>query len=466
MYPKYFKSFLSFFICFLLISSIHVKGVTSNLEYDNFLVNQRIQDGSKFIMNNLYDGKDGGFYISCESDGNNPITLKYSSFQAFSALAFYNLYLNLHDQLYWNLAESAIDFLIGNLWDTSYLGFYHCSDRSGNISNVESGKLPTIKDSAYQSWAILALVKSYELKNNKEILPLINQTLTFLFQKLWDENNSIFYKWTERDGSNPLKIVLSYYNFWIITALIKAYRIFYNSQYMEYVNKTVNYLYANLWNSTSQYFYYSGDSYRTPIDKSNYLIVQSAALIALNELYLETRNITHYLFIQNITKSIIDNLWDSRNNGFFDLIFQNTTQFSKNPSIQAAAIYAYINLNLSNTTQISYQNYTIATLNFILKSLWDSVSSGYFYEYLPNGTSMSSEKWLIDQIWVLYALSFFDSDGLFSFNLLIIIPELCIFALLFFLICRNLKMKSLNGNQKTFILQYFGKMVYIEIFSY
>jgi mannose/cellobiose epimerase-like protein (N-acyl-D-glucosamine 2-epimerase family) len=419
--------------------------LANSQQYDNSLIEQRIQEGCNFIIDHLWDNNYGGFFKTCESNGSYPVTLKYASFQAFSALAFYNLYLNLHDQVYWDLADSAINFLVDHLWDALYGGFFHCSDRKGNVSNVDYSKLPSIKDAGYQAWCAFALFKSFDLTKRNEILILANKTLNFLIEKLWNKTYFIFSKLSEADGSNPEDITISYYDFWIISALIKGYHFFSNDLFLGYALATINYLFKYLWNSINQCFYYSSFLNGTLIDKSTYLVVQTSALLALNDLYLLTGNETYYQYIQNISNSLIYHLWDPLNNGFFDIAYSDGTNSSKNPSIQATQIYSFTLSELSNNTERFTSNYTIANLNFIIEKMWDSTYGGYFYAYSQDGTPISFEKWVIDQVWVLYALSLLVS-GRFDANLIIlfiVIAVVCVSGWLLYKFHKKFSLKIL-----------------------
>lgn len=446
MKSKFFRISFLVFVCFLFINFNCNTNLANNQQYDSTLVDSRVKEGCSFIIDHLFDDYYGGFFKSCETNGSYQNILKYASFQAFSALAFYNLYLNLHEQVYRYLADSAVNFLVDHLWDTLYGGFYHCSDRSGNVSNVATNKLPKIKDSGYQAWSALALFRNFELTNNNEIFILANKTLNFLMEKLWNKTYSIFYKLSDADGSHPEGITVSYYDFWIISALIKGYQMFSNALFLDYAKKTIDYLYEYLWNGTNQCFYYSAFLNGTLIDKSIYLVVQTSALLALNDLYLLTGNKTYSQSIKNISNSVINHLWDPLYDGFFDIAYSDGTNSSKSPSIQATQVYSFTLLELSNSSERFIHNYTIANLNFILETMWDSLNGGYFYDYSRNGTPLSSEKWIIDQVWVLYTLSFYVSSN-WNPNLivlLIFIVGICILGVILYKSHRQFSISNLK----------------------
>lgn len=95
------------------------------------LLSDRINQTVGFMLENLWDSEFGGFYYSCNSNGSLPNTDKYTITNSWAILAFLDLYLATNNFSYYLIAEEISNFLNTYLWDYEYAGFHHFGSREG-----------------------------------------------------------------------------------------------------------------------------------------------------------------------------------------------------------------------------------------------------------------------------------------------------------------------------------------------
>ncbi len=156
-----------------------------------------------FLINNLWDTTYGGFYSSY-----NPFydvmveTHKYTWYQAWPALALMEYYEVTGNISYLSYATDAINFMLNNLWDNNFKAFVNNATDDGTISPTTYF---TLTD---QAAAILTLSKNYNITGNSSILNnYLVPIISFVKKYLWNNFNNQFYSSCELDGTNPSSLI-------------------------------------------------------------------------------------------------------------------------------------------------------------------------------------------------------------------------------------------------------------------
>ncbi|MFX0137272.1 MAG: hypothetical protein ACFFDN_26780, partial [Candidatus Hodarchaeota archaeon] len=202
----------------------------------------------QFTLSNLRDNNSEAFirYQLSNKSYNEEGLRIYSSLNIWSYFAFTEVSKYKNNIFYReNYAIPAFNFVLNNLLNDTLFGVLHWCYPDGSFPPPANQSL--FNDSktiltTYQSWWILSLLDRYEYENDSIYLDYANKSLDFLITTLWDPINYGFYF----DLSSHSGVINTKKDTWSQTnaleALLKAYKITNNQSYLFYINKTVDFL--------------------------------------------------------------------------------------------------------------------------------------------------------------------------------------------------------------------------------
>ncbi|MHA1378729.1 MAG: hypothetical protein ACTSRG_10140 [Candidatus Helarchaeota archaeon] len=351
--------------------------------YKDFVFNN-INNSISFILSNLKNSTDGGFYeyVNLTAGGQNN-TKKYTSNNALMVISLVDVYLENQSLNYLQQANETMEFLLKNLYynlSVNVLGGFVNYIENNGVSH--SNTLYT----ADNALAILALLKLYEITQNTTLVKIANQTLTYMNQILWDsEYEGYFQNNASINGSkytedNLLAIMANleffhtyYYDYEDqINALIKAEkvqeRIFNNLSISNglILNSSRNWTISTFANSTKE---------------------NSLGILALLKFYDSTSNQTYIRMAENISIYLRKNLYNSIFQGF-NYSISNTTKLLESNSW---AVQAYLEL-YEKTENITYYLQGRNVSFFLENYLWDSINQIYNYSV---DSGAAAQNWTI-----------------------------------------------------------------------
>ncbi|MFQ5820329.1 MAG: AGE family epimerase/isomerase [Candidatus Heimdallarchaeota archaeon] len=331
------------------------------------LILDRITGAADSLIRDFWD-EDGAFLFVAYPQLHHPRTWrKYALYQSIAFSAMITAHRLSGEGTYLSKAKMAVDFMLQQLWDALYGGFYF-SDLNGTID--------TIKDTQSQAMAISALISAFDQFGTKIYLERARQTVDFALTHLWDRNNNGFYAYSTANGTIPhserVKRIVT--QALMISALSDMYRKFNDSLYLDYINNTISFSMNHLWDpSNGGFFAYSSEdgltideTHSKATSKQFYMIL---ALLETFEIYrglsqsskvpwaLEYSN---YLFgIILGTLEFVLRLWDMDYGGFYSAQcmmgeMQNTNKYAISQALGMEVLLKTLDVGLPIVTNFRW----------------------------------------------------------------------------------------------------------------
>ncbi|MHA1384628.1 MAG: AGE family epimerase/isomerase, partial [Candidatus Helarchaeota archaeon] len=285
-------------------------------------------------------------------------------------------------------SDELIKYITNNLWDSNADVFIRYQ-LANNTFNEEG----TRTYASLNCWAYFAFVEATKFKNNSHyIQTYANPALEYVITNLLNHTIYGVHHWCFKNGSfpspeqtdiyNDSTLIFTTYQSWITLALLDRYEFDNNQTYLEYANKTVNYLITELWDSTNYGFLYTLNPNDRVNESKKDTWFQSWAVKALIEAYRKTNNQTYLFYINRTVDFMLKYLWDGTYGGFFSYSEANGSHVDTDKIIfcQAGPVIALTAVAdvLNNQSLIS--NYVEPTLNFTYCYLWDENAGQFYYE--------------------------------------------------------------------------------------
>lgn len=297
-----------------------VKSTNSNSITDNNFLNGRVRATLNFIDWVLYDSSYGGFYHYSDRSGLNKDEFKYASLHAWVSMVYLNLSPILKSENIENKGYNALSFLINNLWDNDNGGFWHCVTRNGSISQAPIDRFPRQKYTTYQAWACLWLINAYKYSLDLQYLSYANSSLEFLINHLWDDEYHGFFRSCRENGSMIEDIKEVYGQFWAVAALLEYSKIQNNDSIrINYISPTLEFIFTYLWDPINGGFFDKCYGNGTYPDSIKNIFNQASSIYSLIQIYKFTLNETYLdAYITPSIQFILKFLWDPTYQGFYE----------------------------------------------------------------------------------------------------------------------------------------------------
>jgi len=146
-----------------------------------------VKNNVDFWIKYAYDPTYGGFYSSIGRDGtilNN--NQKSLISQTRHGYGFTRAFMLTGDEMYLDYAESALNFLFDYGWDNVNGGWYCFAKRDGTIDNDRVWNPNTKKWGFQQQYALLGVVANYEATRNENVKNWLDRGINSLYTNMWD----------------------------------------------------------------------------------------------------------------------------------------------------------------------------------------------------------------------------------------------------------------------------------------
>jgi len=146
-----------------------------------------VKNNVDFWIKYAYDPTYGGFYSSIGRDGtilNN--NQKSLISQTRHGYGFTRAFMLTGDEMYLDYAESALNFLFDYGWDNVNGGWYCFAKRDGTIDNDRAWNPNTKKWGFQQQYALLGIVANYEATRNENVKNWLDKGINSLYTNMWD----------------------------------------------------------------------------------------------------------------------------------------------------------------------------------------------------------------------------------------------------------------------------------------
>ncbi|MHA1300471.1 MAG: hypothetical protein ACTSO9_13715, partial [Candidatus Helarchaeota archaeon] len=338
--------------------------------YLDFVFNN-VNDSLTFIFENLLNVSDGGFYesVNLTAGGQND-TRKYTTTNALMIISLVDLYLNNNSLNYLEQANKTMDFMLNSLYynlSTDALGGFVNYIENDNVTH---SNLLYTSDNAF---AILALLKMYQVIKNETFVKVANRTLTYMNEILWDSEYDGYFQ--NNATINGSKYITD--NLLAILANLEVFKEYYYDYEFEInafrkAEAIMNRILENFSYDTGLAIYKSRNW--SIITLGNQTDINSLGIIALLKYYEYLGNTTYIRLAENLSIFLRQNLY---NNGFqgFNYSFTNTTKYLETNSW---ALEAFMDL-YEQTGNISYYLIGRNVSMFLNNYLWDSFNKIYNY---------------------------------------------------------------------------------------
>jgi mannobiose 2-epimerase len=133
-----------------------------------------------FWCRHAVDGEHGGFFTHLDRTGRvDAHANKNTAMQARMVYAFSVGYALTGNQLYLQLAQHGVTFLLEHIWDSSHGGWYEEVRREGAVENAK-------KSTYTQSYVIIGLAEYCSVTHDTAVRPFIEQTIFRMDRFAWD----------------------------------------------------------------------------------------------------------------------------------------------------------------------------------------------------------------------------------------------------------------------------------------
>ncbi|MHA1378168.1 MAG: AGE family epimerase/isomerase [Candidatus Helarchaeota archaeon] len=356
--------------------------------------NYYFDDLIKFTLNNLWDKDSRAFLKYQLANGNyDDVGLRtYASLNIWAYFAFKNASDYKNSPLYREkYAIPALEYVINNLLNKSYFGVYHWCYKNGSLPVTGHKYYNDSRNiySTYQAWITLALLDFYHYTNNETYLNYANKTVDFLINKLWDPVNYGFYYNYFPNNESVYSDKYSWYQSWPLEALLKAYEVTNNQSYLYYINKTVDFLDKYFWDDIYGGFYSNSEINGSNVNTDKYLTNQAGIIISFLS---AARILNNQSYITKYIEPTLNFtkyfLW----NDSFGQFYSRTNSSGGNPYnlIITSEISVMIDAILKytkDTGNYTYYNLTTIALNHLVNYMWDLTYYGFYKEFDYNSIS-------------------------------------------------------------------------------
>ncbi|MDD2798050.1 MAG: AGE family epimerase/isomerase [Bacteroidales bacterium] len=178
-------------ICISVLFSISITKAQYVVKSPNILnpdLNiEYVKKNMAFWARNSYDPLYGGFFSSVGQTGNLLNTDQKSLIvQTRHGYGFTRAFMLTGDEIYLDYAKSALDFLFKYGWDSTNGGWYCFANRDGSIDNDRAWNPNTKKWGFQQQYALLGIVANYEATRNSEVKKWMDKGVNSLYTNMWD----------------------------------------------------------------------------------------------------------------------------------------------------------------------------------------------------------------------------------------------------------------------------------------
>ncbi|MHA1798603.1 MAG: hypothetical protein ACTSVY_09165 [Candidatus Helarchaeota archaeon] len=337
---------------------------------------QRAHDVFNFLITQAQNITDHGFWKFVNLTGGTNDTTRTTQASALSILAGIELMLtNLSNQNILNKTIEIADFMVNNLLynvnHSDYRAFF------SNISNdlTLRSSFVNVSDNAL---AILSLLDLYPYEKNETYLSVVNESLTFLNEVLWDDENGGYYSSNQTiNGTKNVydNLLAALANIKITLLPVDVYDYEYKINARNKAKQILNLIFTNLYNGSDieGIAEYSNKYWNVSVN-SNDTLTNSLGIHTYLTYYSSYGNDTYLSLAENISKFLDLNVFDSQR-GLF-----NTSSLNFQKSLEANFWTVQAKMDLYGASNnLSYYVSAIQLNNNITLSFYNDTEDAYDY---------------------------------------------------------------------------------------
>ena len=373
---------------------------------------QRARDIYDFLISQAQNHTDNGFWTNVNLTGGSNDTYRSTSAAAVAIIASLELMIsNFSNPTILNETIEIADFMISNLLHfvnkSNYKAFFT------NISNdlTQISNMVNVSDNAL---AIIALLRLYEYDNNETYLSIVNDSLTFLNDVLWDDEYGGYYSSNQTIGGN--KIV--YDNLLAVLANLEAtfideYHFFDYEAKINARNRAeliLNKVIDNLYNDTdlegiAEY----SNRYWNVTNNNNESLTNGLAIYIFTFSHNSYENQTFLDISENISRFLDLNLFDDQR-GLFNASTSNTQK-----QLEANLWIIISKLQLFETNDnVSYYLDAILLNNNLTTGFYNDTENAYNHIINFEGTNTTLKYSYANSLAIMMNLAFKFPDFLLT----------------------------------------------------
>jgi len=200
------------FFCFseinaqYVVKSDHILNPDLNIEY--------VKSNAKFWIDHAFDSNKGGFFSNIDKAGNvlsskdvhTGATYYRKSLisQTRQGYGFTRAFMLTGDEKYLTYAKSALDFLTSYGWDKTNGGWYCFAKSDGTLDDGQWWNPNTGKWGFQQHYALVGIIANYEATRDASIKSWMDKGINALYTNMWDSRSGYegYYTDTDLNWSN------------------------------------------------------------------------------------------------------------------------------------------------------------------------------------------------------------------------------------------------------------------------
>jgi len=338
-----------------------------------------------------------------------------------------------------------MEFWIKNAYDSDFGGFFSNVNQFGNVTTLTPQR-PGFEKVPYKRKSLIAqsrhgfgFTKAFMLTGDEKYLDYAQSALDFLYNYGWDNVNDGWYCFAKSDGTidytqydlRDLNQKWSFQQHYALLGIVAHYEATRNSKTKEFMNKGLNSLYSNLWDSRSGYegyYEYADYDWKNKREKGFTATVDAITTNA-ESIYLITKEEKYKTRLlqlaDNITDHFIPQMDNAKVKALYPEVFNTDWTVNLNGS-KTGSIGHFLKTAwclgrtyLCDTTRTEYKEAAIKILNEAWNykngdiSIWDHKNGGAFYEINIltgewNGTNGNSKDyWTLEQSFTAAMLNYY-----------------------------------------------------------
>ncbi|MFX0113995.1 MAG: glycoside hydrolase family 76 protein, partial [Candidatus Hodarchaeota archaeon] len=388
--------------------------------FPNFLYYSKIVANA--LVEHLFDNVSGGFYRSADDHWFVADYKKNTYGQAQAILAFLKIseavFNDTERDFAIQIANKTANFMISELWDSEFGGFYIDEDKS------------VYRRPAIQGKAIQALLELYRITGNQTLLNIAEDALTFMNNFGWDPTKGGYYYIITHVGSiagiNPNQFDVYApsakrvdHNVIMGKALVDFYRTTSNTSYLSKARETYHFINTTCRNTTTGLFY-TGVSDTNEIVEPTYsdVFVNCQVLEFLSYLYNATSDFIYFDDFESLLASVLlsPGYWDNQNAGFYATFSYTASEDRDLKKYTERQFYALraIDEAYRNTQDPFFYNLILDVMEFLNDQLYDNSLEGYF-QLVNRDNQIAQSDWA-DKHTVTQALAVYELANLWLYS--------------------------------------------------
>jgi len=337
----------------------------------------------------------------------------------------------LNPDLNIDYVKSNAQFWIDHAYDPVKGGFFSNIDKVGNVltsRDVHTNATYFRKSLISQTRQGYGFTRAFMLTGDENYLNYAKSALDFLTNYGWDKTNGGWYCFAKSDGTlddgqwwNPNTGKWGFQQHYALVGIIANYEATQDANIKSWMDKGINALYTNMWDSRSGYEGYYSDTDLNWTNKRGKGFTPTVDAITTNaELsYLVTKKPEHKARLMKLADNITDHFITAMSNPQVKALYPEDFDANWVPVLSSGGSIGHFiktawvlgRAYLCDTNKTQYKEAAIKILNEVwtykngTSAIWDHVNGGPFnnisvstgLQNLTNNNDNSKDYWTVEQ---------------------------------------------------------------------